>query len=95
MNSSAIAITHFDKLNLNPSKAIVRFPLGEIVLIFFLIVLNCAFWNCSRIGGWGQKDPIPKICHIFSSVIKLGTVIAYLKKIQKIYESHDKPLEFC
>ena len=28
-------------------------------------------------------------------MMKLSTVISYLKKIQKIYESHDTPLEFC
>ena len=32
----------------------------------------------------GQKDlPLPKICHIYPKMIKLGTVIPYLKKIQK------------
>ena len=27
--------------------------------------------------------------------MKLGTVIRYLKKIEKLYELHDTPLEFC
>ena len=44
----------------------------------------------------GQKGPrLPKICHIHPKMMKLGTVIPQLKKIQKIYESHDTPLEFC
>ena len=47
--------------------------------------------------GWGEgkKAPLPKTCHIYLAMIKLGTVIPYLKKIQKIYESLDTPLEFC
>ena len=43
----------------------------------------------------GQKDPLPKIYHTYSTMMKLGTVIPYLKKIQKIYESCDTPLELC
>ena len=46
-------------------------------------------------GREGGKAPLPKICHTYSTMIKLGTAIPYLKKIQKIYESRDKPPEFC
>ena len=52
------------------------------------------FWDYSWMGG-GQKGPLPKICHTYPTMMKLGTVIPYLKKIQKIYESHDTPCEFC
>ena len=48
--------------------------------------------------GWGEggkNAPLPKICHTYPTVMKLGTVIPYPKKIQKIYESRDTPLEFC
>ena len=47
--------------------------------------------------GWrGPKRPsLSKICHTYLTLMKLGTVIPYLKKIQKIYESRDTPLEFC
>ena len=38
--------------------------------------------------------PPPKICHKYPTMMKLGTVIRYLKKIQKIYESRDTLLEF-
>ena len=41
-----------------------------------------------------QKRLLPKICHIYPTMMKLGTVILNLKKIQKIYESCDTPLEF-
>ena len=46
-------------------------------------------------GGGPKRPPPPKICHTYPTVMKLGTVIPYPKKIQKIYESRDTPLEFC
>ena len=49
------------------------------------------FRGCSRMRGGGQKVSITHILQM----MKLGTVIAYPKKIQKIYESLDTPLEFC
>ena len=46
--------------------------------------------------GWGAKRSAhPKICHTYPTMMKLSTIIPYLKKIQNIYESHDTPLEFC
>ena len=47
--------------------------------------------------GFGGKKapPLYKMCHTYPTKMKLGTVIPYLKKIQKIYESRDTPLEFC
>ena len=45
--------------------------------------------------GWGAKrPPLPKISHTYPTMMKLGTVIPYPKKIKKIYESCDTPLEF-
>ena len=46
-------------------------------------------------GGWTKKASLPKICHTYPTMMKLSTVIPYLKKIQKIYESRDTPPEFC
>ena len=43
--------------------------------------------------GW--RSTLPKICHTYLTVMKLGTVIPYLKKTQKIYESRDTPLDLC
>ena len=49
--------------------------------------------------GWGGEakspPPLPKICHTYPTMMKLGTVTPYLKKIQKIYEPRDTPPEFC
>ena len=52
------------------------------------------FRGCSRMEE-GKKDPLPKICHTYPSMMKLGTVIPYLRKIQKIYESRDTTPDFC
>ena len=38
---------------------------------------------------------VPKICHTYPTIMKLGTVITYLNRIQNICESHDTPFEFC
>ena len=46
------------------------------------------------LGGGGQKGK-PEICHTYPAMMKLGAVIPYPKKIQKIYESRDTPLEIC
>ena len=52
------------------------------------------FRDCSRMGG-AKKDLLLKICLTYPTMMKPGPVIAYLKKIQKIYKSHDTALEFC
>ena len=47
-------------------------------------------------GGEGAKrPPLPKICHTYPIMMKLGTFIPYPKKIQKLYESRDKPFDLC
>ena len=53
------------------------------------------FFRAAR--GWGEgakRLPLPKICQTYPTVMKLGTVIPYPKKIQKIYESRDAPVDF-
>ena len=52
------------------------------------------FWGYSRMGV-AKKAPLPKICHTYPTMMKLGTVIPYLKKIRKIYQSRDKPPDLC
>ena len=42
-------------------------------------------WNC----------PLTKIKYAYLTMMKLGTAILYLKKIQEIFKSRDTPLEFC
>ena len=45
--------------------------------------------------GGAKRLPRSKICHKYPTLMKLGTVISYLKKIQKIHKSRYTPLEFC
>ena len=47
--------------------------------------------------GWGEpkKPPLPKICHKYPTMMKLLTLIPYLKKMQKIKKSGDTLLQFC
>ena len=46
-------------------------------------------------GEWAKRRPLPKICYTYPSMMKLGAVIPYLKKNQKIFESRDTPPDFC
>ena len=46
-------------------------------------------------GGGVKKAPFPKVCCTYPIMMKLGKIIAYIKKIQKIYKSRDTLLEFC
>ena len=34
-------------------------------------------------GGRGKKSPLPKICHTYPTMMKLGALIPYLKKSKK------------
>ena len=44
-------------------------------------------------GGGLKGQFLPKICYIYLTMIKLSTVTLHLKKIQKMYESREKPFE--
>ena len=48
---------------------------------------NGSFWGCWRMWEGVKKAPFPKICHIYPTMMKLGTVVHYVKKIQK-YINH-------
>ena len=72
---------------------------GKDILVYILFdgcnpFQDGLFWGCSRMG-MGEKVPLPKICHTYRTMMKHGTVIPYLKKIQKMYESRDTHPEFC
>ena len=42
-----------------------------------------------------NKKFFPKICFTYPTMMKLSTVIPYLKKIQKTCESRGTPFDFC
>ena len=61
-----------------------------------LTLFRMGFFGAAH--GWGGEippPPLPKTCHTYPTMIKLGTVIPYLKKTQKLYKSRDTSLEFC
>ena len=46
--------------------------------------------------GWGgERSPLSKICHTYPTLMKIGTVKLYLKKIQNLHKSRDTPLDLC
>ena len=51
--------------------------------------------RCSQMGEGAKRPPLPKICHTYPTMMKLGTVISYLNKIQNIYKSRDTRLDSC
>ena len=53
------------------------------------------FFGGAHEWGGTKRPLLLKICHTYPTMMKLGTVIPYPKKIQKIYKSRDTPLEFC
>ena len=61
----------------------------------FLTLFRMGLFGAAH--GWegGNKAPFLKICHTDPTMMKLGTIISYLKKIQEIYKSLDTSLEFC
>ena len=75
----------------NEGKSVIAERFIRTLTLFRMGIFGAAHgWR-----GEAKKAPLLKICHTYPTMMKLGTVIPYLKKIQKIYESCDTPLEFC
>ena len=61
------------------------------------------FWGYSRMkdggegegGGGGETLPTLKSATYFPTMMTLGAVTIYLKKIKNIYKSQDIRLDFC
>ena len=92
---------YLSELQLNFFECIKTVSISIESIGTFNPIQDGPFRNCSRIegaaegGGGAQKDPLPKTCHTYRTMMKLDTAIPYLKKIQKIYKSRDTALEFC
>ena len=68
----------------------VRFKYS--VIFHLLTLFRMGFFRAAL--GWGAA-PLPNICHTYPTMMKLGTVISYLRKIQKMYKSGDTFLASC
>ena len=78
-------------MNLNNSKGLQDF---DIPIKTIYPIQDGLFRGCSRMGE-AFLPPLPKIRHTYPTVMKLGTVITYLRNIQKMYKSRDTFIDFC
>ena len=69
--------------------SLLRFP------VFLLTIFRMGLFGATYGWGGAKRSSLPKICHTYPRKMKLGAVIPYLKKTEKIYESPDTPLHFC
>ena len=84
------SVTYVIANEINPAKT--KILLG----LHFNPIQDGHFQGCSWMEHGGDKiSPLPKICHTYPTMMKLGTVIPYLKKIQNIFESCKTPFNFC
>ena len=62
-----------------------------IMDVSLLTLFRMGLFGLLTDGGCPKRPPLPKICRTCLAIMKLGTVIPYLKKIQKLYEhvKHD------
>ena len=66
----------------------------SVALCSFNPIQDGLFRGCIEMVrvGVAKRSTLPKICFAYPTLMKLGTVAPYLRKIQKIYESRDTPL---
>ena len=81
---------------LNVKSEICKRKLSSFVqiirnIVSLELILGGSFRGCSRMGEKGQTD---RICHTYPSMMKLGTVILYLKNIRKKLPSYLIVLDF-
>ena len=61
----------------------------------FNLIQDRSFWRCSRMAGSAKNPLLSKIYYTNATIMKLGTVMSYLKKIQKANKPRDTLLLFC
>ena len=64
------------------------------ILTLTLLTMGLFFRSCSRIRGT-KKALLFKICLTYPTMMTLGTVMYYPKKIKNMDNSRNIPLEFC
>ena len=73
--------------------AIYKVLFEKLYTILTILMMGLFFEAVHGLGGT-KKASLLKICFTYRTMMTLGTVIPYPKKIQKIYKSRDTPLEF-
>ena len=67
--------------------------------VYSILRLHFGSWlvedNILPYSGWAFSGLLPKNCHTYPTMMKFGTVIPYLKTIQKIHKLRDTILKFC
>ena len=66
----------------------------SLLTLFTMGLFGAAHGWTGGEGGVEKAPSLPKICHTYATMMKLGTFTLYLRKIQKLYKSRDTPLEF-
>ena len=51
---------------------------SDITAILPNPIQDGSFRGCSRMVGAAKRLPLPKICHRYPKIMKLGTVVPYL-----------------
>ena len=77
--------------------AIYKVLFEKLYTILTLLTMDLFFEAAHGLmggGGGGKNAPHPKIRLTYPTMMTLGTVIPYPKKIQTICKSRDTPLEF-
>ena len=80
-------------MDLGKVKPVCPFGISKKTLKLFRMGLFLEAYVGRR--GWEGKKALHSQNLSHPTMKKLGTVIPYLKKIQKIHKSRDTPLEFC
>ena len=73
----------------------VYFSLHKLTIYYFRYNFDSIQESCSRMEAGAKRSRLAKICHTYPAMMKLGTIMPYLRKIQKIYESRDTTICFC
>ena len=76
---------------------VIMHSLGLLHSAFLIVYLKGLFEAAQGIlvGEGGEAKCSPPPTYMLHISMKPGTVIPYLKEIQKIYKSRDTPHEFC
>ena len=84
-------LCHQSRIFVRRKKALIQMQYLKICLTLF----RMGFFRAAHGRRGAKRPPLPKIWPTYPAMMKLGTVIPYPNKIQKIYESRGTILEFC